>query len=154
MLNPEPWHWAVFGVVLMLFELVIPTFAALWFGFAGLLVGILLWLMPSLSFTAQLFIWSILSIACTVAWFKWIKPLATDKTNAGLSRESTIGQVGMVIALGDNHITVRFSIPVLGSDEWQCRSTYDLQVGDRVQVIDILGNDFLVKPYSTQNPSS
>lgn len=28
----EPWHWFVLGILLILSELIIPAFAALWFG--------------------------------------------------------------------------------------------------------------------------
>lgn len=156
-ITPEPWHWLILGIIFILLEIVTPSFAVLWFGLASLVVGGIVWLIPDLAFSVQLFIWSIFSASFAFAWFKWIKPLAVDKTKAGLSRESTIGQVGMVIQTLPNHVMVRFSIPVLGADEWQCRSTYELNVGDRVQVIDILGNDLLVKPYnsqSTQEPSA
>lgn len=95
----------------------------------------------------------ILSILCTVAWFKFIKPLSTDKTKAGLSREATIGQVGMVIQTNLEHdqIKVRFPMPVLGSDEWNCRALSPVQVGDRVRVVDILGNDLVVQLHSNDN---
>lgn len=81
--------------------------------------------------------------------FKFIKPLSTDKTKAGLSREATIGQIGMVIQTNLEHdqIKVRFPMPVLGSDEWNCRTTSPVQVGDRIRVIDILGNDLVVQPH-------
>ena len=149
----EPWHWFVLGVVLMLSELVLPAFAALWFGIAAIMVGVLLWLFPMMGFTTQLVTWIILSVLCTLLWFKFIKPLSTDKTKAGLSREATIGQVGMVIQTHMEHdlITVRFPMPVLGSDEWNCRSLEPVQVGDRVRVIDILGNDLVVKPHHSHN---
>jgi inner membrane protein len=145
----EPWHWVVFGVALILAELLLPSFAALWFGISALMVSLLFWLFPMMSVTTQIVTWMILSILCTVAWFKIIKPLSTDKTKAGLSREATIGQIGMVIEshLQHEHIKVRFSVPVLGADEWQCRSTTQVSVGDRVRVIDILGNDLLVEPH-------
>ncbi len=149
----EPWHWFVLGVVLMLSELVLPAFAALWFGIAAIMVGVLFWMFPMMGFTTQLVIWIILSILCTLLWFKFIKPLSTDKTKAGLSREATIGQVGMVIQTHMEHdlITVRFPMPVLGSDEWNCRALEPVQVGDRVRVVDILGNDLVVKPHSSNN---
>ena len=139
----------MFGVALILAELLLPSFAALWFGISALMVSLLFWLFPMMSVTTQIVTWMILSILCTVAWFKIIKPLSTDKTKAGLSREATIGQVGMVIEshLQHEHIEVRFSVPVLGADEWQCRSTTPVNVGDRVRVIDILGNDLLVEPH-------
>ncbi|MEG0343964.1 MAG: NfeD family protein, partial [Acinetobacter sp.] len=104
-----------------------------------------------MSFTLQIVSWIILSIICTVAWFKFIKPLSVDKTKAGLPREATIGQTGMVIQIGLSHdqIRVRFPMPVLGSDEWNCRTLSPVQVGDRVRVTDILGNDLVVQPYSS-----
>ena len=104
-----------------------------------------------LSTTTQLVTWIILSILCTIAWFKFIKPLSTDRTKAGLSREATIGQVGMVIQTNLEHeqIKVRFPMPVLGSDEWNCRTQSYVQVGDRVRVIDILGNDLVVQAHTT-----
>jgi inner membrane protein len=148
----EPWHWMVLGILLILAELILPSFAALWFGVGALMVSLLYWLFPIMSPAAQIIIWIILSILCTVAWFKVIKPLSIDKTKAGLSREATIGQVGMVIEshLEHEHIKVRFSVPVLGADEWQCRSLKAVNVGDRVRVVDILGNDLLVEPHTSQ----
>jgi len=149
----EPWHWFVLGVILILSELLLPAFAALWFGIAAILVGILNLIFPTMSFTTQLVIWILLAICCTISWFKFIKPLSVDKTKAGLSREATIGQVGMVIQINLDHdqIKVRFPMPVLGSDEWNCRTQSIVQVGDRVRVIDILGNDLVVQLNSIQN---
>jgi len=94
----EPWHWFVLGVLLMLSELVIPAFAALWFGIAAIMVGVLFWMFPMMGLTTQIVTWIILSVLCTLLWFKFIKPLSIDKTKAGLSREATIGQVGMAHA--------------------------------------------------------
>lgn len=149
----EPWHWFVLGVALMLLELILPMFAALWFGLAALVVGIIVFLFPSMSFAVQIWLWIILSIACTVLWFKWIKPLSVDKTKAGLPREATIGQVGIVIQVGLMHdqVRVRFTLPVLGSDEWNCRTLQSVQIGDRIVVTDISGNDLVVKPYQSSS---
>ena len=148
----EPWHWVVLGILLMLSELIIPAFAALWFGIAALMVAVLLWLFPMMGMATQLIMWIILSVLCTVLWFKFIKPLSIDKTKAGLPREATIGQVGMVIetSLSHEQIKVRFPMPVLGADEWICRSLNPVQVGDRVRVVDILGNDLVVQSHTTQ----
>ena len=149
----EPWHWFVLGILLMLSELALPAFAALWFGIGAIMVGVLYWMFPMMGFTTQIVTWIILSVLCTLLWFKFIKPLSIDKTKAGLSREATIGQVGMVIETGLAHeqIKVRFPMPVLGSDEWICRSLTPVQVGDRVRVVDILGNDLVVQTHTTQS---
>ncbi len=146
----EPWHWFVLGVLLIISELMLPAFAALWFGIGAIMVGILYFLFPMMGTTTQLVTWIILSVLCTVAWFKFIKPLSIDKTKAGLSREAAIGQVGMVIQTGldRGQIKVRFPIPVLGDAEWVCRTQSEVQVGDRVRVIDIMGNDLIVQAHS------
>ena len=148
----EPWHWFVLGILLILSELLLPAFAALWFGIGAIMVGILYWMFPMMGLTTQILSWIILSVLCTLLWFKFIKPLSIDKTKAGLSREATIGQIGMVIQtdLEQDQIRVRFPLPVLGSDEWDCRALDKVQVGDRVRVVDILGNDLVVQPHSTQ----
>lgn len=150
----EPWHWFVLGILLILSELILPAFAALWFGLAAIVVSLLLWLFPSMSFTIQLVTWVIMSIACTFLWFKYIKPLSIDKTKAGLSREATVGQTGMVIEvqIGHDLVKVRFSMPVMGSDEWMCRTVAPVSIGDRVRVTDILGNELVVQP-TIQNTS-
>jgi inner membrane protein len=149
----EPWHWLVFGVFLIISELILPAFAALWFGVGALLVGILYWIFPSMGTATQLMLWMIISVICTISWFKYIKPLSIDKTKAGLSREATVGQVGMVIQTNLEHdaVKVRFPLPVLGADEWNCRTLNFVSVGDRVRVVDILGNDLVVQPHSTLN---
>ena len=145
----EPWLWFVLGILLILSELILPAFAALWFGIAAIMVCILFWLFPMMSLTTQIVMWIVLSILCTLLWFKFIKPLSIDKTKAGLSREATIGQIGMVIQTGMEHgqIKVRFPMPLLGSDEWNCRTQDIVQVGDRVQVTDISGNNLVVQRY-------
>lgn len=38
----EPWHWFVLGILLILSELILPAFAALWFGIAAIMVCFLL----------------------------------------------------------------------------------------------------------------
>ena len=149
----EPWHWFVLGIALMLFELLLPSFAALWFGVAAVLVSVIFLMFPGMSFITQMVLWIILSITCTVLWFKFIKPLSIDKTKAGMARESTIGQTAIVIQVGleHDHIRVRFTLPVLGADEWNCRTLSPVQVGDRVIVTDISGNDLVVKPQQSSN---
>lgn len=149
----EPWHWFVLGILLMLSELALPAFAALWFGIGAIMVGVLYWMFPMMGFTTQIVTWIILSVLCTLLWFKFIKPLSIDKTKAGLSREATIGQVGMVIQIHLQHdlIKVRFPMPVLGSDEWNCRTLAPVHVGDRVRVVEISGNDLVVKPHNPNN---
>lgn len=144
--TPLYWHWLVLGMGLMLLEIVLTSFTALWFGSAAIVLGGLLLIFPSIPLNLQMLLWAILSSALTALWFKYLKPLARDKTMAGLSREAMIGQIGQVLSLPHEHNrgTLRFPAPVLGSDEWLFISQDTLAIGDRVRVTDISGNSLIV----------
>jgi inner membrane protein len=145
-LQPEYWHWLVFGMILVMAELAIPSFTIFWFGLAGLLVGIILFLVPAVGFTWQLFIWAMGSCVMTLLWFKFLKPLMADRTKAGISREAIVGESGQVIrAPADKQRgTVRFTTPILGAEEWPFICDSEVRIGDRVVVTDISGNTLIV----------
>ena len=140
------WHWIVFGIALVLFEIALPSFTALWFGAGAMLIGILLFIFPSISLTTQVVLWTIISSLLTWLWFKYLKPLSIDKTKAGLSREAIIGEVGQVLSTPttERRGTLRFPAPIVGSDEWMFISEDELAIGDRVRVTDISGNSLIV----------
>ena len=141
------WHWIIFGIVLMLSEIFLTVFVILWFGAAAVVVGVLLYVAPGIPATWQILLWTILSTLLAWGWFKYLKPLAIDKTKAGLSREAIVGEIGQVLSApnGDARGKMRFPAPVLGADEWLIISQENLSVGDRVSVVDFSGNSLLVK---------
>ncbi|MBU4262251.1 MAG: NfeD family protein [Proteobacteria bacterium] len=140
------WHWLVFGMVLIIAEMFIPSFTIFWFGLGGLIVGGALWLIPALSLSWQLFLWAVASSLFTFLWFKFFKPLMTDRTKAGISREAILGETGLVvkIPMEKNEGIVRFTTPVLGSDEWPFICEEKVNPGDRVFIKDISGNTLIV----------
>lgn len=142
------WHWLVFGMTLIIAELFIPSFTIFWFGLGALAVGTLLWIIPDVGLTAQLLIWTVCSVLMTLFWFLVMKPRMTDKTKAGLSREALVGETGLVIRVPDtaHRGTVRFTKPLLGSDEWPFLCDDPLSLGDRVQIRDVSGNTLIVAP--------
>jgi membrane protein implicated in regulation of membrane protease activity len=146
-LGVQYWHWLVFGMVLIIAEIFVPSFTIFWFGLGGIVVAGVLFVGADLSFAWQLFVWAIASCVFTFLWFKFIRPMMTDRTRAGIAREAAIGEIGQVIRIPaqDQRGVVRFTIPLLGSEEWPfiCDST--VSVGDRVAVTDISGNTLVVK---------
>ena len=51
----EYWHWLVLGMLLIGFEIFIPSFTVLWFGLGALLVALMLLLFPGLALGWQRF---------------------------------------------------------------------------------------------------
>ncbi|MBI5556235.1 MAG: NfeD family protein [Deltaproteobacteria bacterium] len=144
--NIVDWYWLVFGMVLIIAEMFIPSFTIFWFGLGALLVGGVLWLFPGLSLSWQLFIWAMASSLFTFLWFKFFKPLMPDRTKAGVSREAILGETGQVIKsqVENKEGVVRFTTPLLGSDEWPFICEETVNPGDRVYVKDISGNTLIV----------
>ncbi len=140
------WHWIVLGIVLMLAEIFLGSFFVFWFGAAAIVVGLILLPFPGVSEAAQIIVWAFSSTVFAVGWFRFLKPLAVDKTKAGLSKEALLGEVGQVLVppTGDKFGKMRFSVPVLGSDEWLIISRDKLIAGDRVSVVDLSGNSLIV----------
>ena len=142
------WYWLIFGMLLILAEMLVPSFTLFWFGLAGLGIAGLLIFLPDLAFSLQLLFWALGSIVFTVLWFRYFKPTMIDRTKAGVSKEAVIGETGMVIKPPQNELRgiVRFSIPVLGADAWEFICQKDCNVGDRIEVTDVSGNTLIVKP--------
>jgi len=141
------YHWLILGLLLMLGEMLLPSFTLFWFGLAAMAVAVLLFLMPGLGLSVQLLVWACGSIVFTVLWFRYFKPTMTDKTGAGISREAVVGETGIVIKPPQDELRgiVRFSIPLLGSDEWEFICRNECRVGDRVEVLDVSGNTLIVQ---------
>lgn len=144
------WHWLVFGMVLIMAEIFVPSFTIFWFGLGAIVVAGLLLLVADIGFTWQLFTWAIASCIFTFLWFKFIRPRMTDRTRAGISREAAIGEIGQVIRIPaqEQRGIVRFTIPLLGSEEWPFICDSAVAVGDRVTVVEISGNTLVVQKHS------
>lgn len=141
------WYWLVFGMLLILLELVVPSFTLIWFGFGALMVALLLWLCGNLALSWQLFAWTLSSILMTVFWFRVCKPRMTNKTTAGIPLEAVLGESGLVVQLplADKRGIAKFTTPVLGAEKWPFICEQPVGVGDRVTVINVSGNTLIVK---------
>jgi len=142
-MNTLWWHWLSFGLILISAELFIPSFTIIWFGLGACLVGLYQFIFPQSSFTVQLFVWTVASSVFTLLWFRLLKPKMVDKTTAGMSQEAIAGEVGMVIKPNATTLEkgkVRFTLPVLGAEEWDYISAELFQPGDYIRVSGIDGH--------------
>lgn len=137
---PEWWHWVVGGIVLILTELIIPSFFIVWFGLGALLVGLLA-LAFNLSLTAQLATWTLASLAMVWLWFRVFKQ-NFKKTRIGTAEGEVIGEIGLLVGAVApfQKGKVRFQRPVLGADEWVCLADVAIAAGERVKVITVEGS--------------
>ena len=141
------WHWLVIGMLLIIGEIFVTSFTMFWFGLGGLVVALILALAPGMALKWQLLIWALASAAFTLLWFKLVRPRMKDRTKAGIAREAVIGESGQVLkAPADGRRgVVRFTTPLLGSDEWPFICEQPVAPGSRVFVKDISGNTLIVE---------
>ncbi len=135
------YHWAVLGVILVLAELVVPALVFAWFGLGALIVACLFFIIPDMSFIAQLLVWAASSIAFVLLWFKVFKRYQ-NKTASGRSSAEIVGEVGLLVTDIEpfGRAKVRFQTPLVGSDVWECVSDEKIKAGSRVRVVSVDGS--------------
>ncbi|MFZ5511499.1 MAG: NfeD family protein [Pseudomonadota bacterium] len=136
----EWWHWAVFGIVLMLAELVVPAFVLFWFGLGALLVALVA-LVATVGLTAQILIWTVASVVMVFLWFRIFKP-GMHKTRIGMSDAHVVGEIGMLVkdVAPFQKGQVRFQKPLIGAEVWDCIADEAIRSGERVKVVDVEGS--------------
>jgi membrane protein implicated in regulation of membrane protease activity len=137
----EWWHWAVFGIALIVAELVVPAFVLVWFGLGAILVALSMLLVPALGMTAQILMWTLASVLMVVVWFRIFKR-GMHKTRIGMSDSHVIGEIGLLISgvepFGKGQ--VRFQKPLIGSEVWECIADEPIGTGQRVKVLGVEGS--------------
>ena len=136
----EWWYWVIGGILLILLELVVPSFFILWFGVGALLVaGVAL--LTELSLSGQLLIWTLASLAMVALWFRVFSP-RRHRTLIGSAGGDVIGEVGLLVGTVApfQRGKVRFQRPILGAEEWACMADSEIPAGERVKVLSIEGS--------------
>lgn len=133
------WIWLVFGLGLIVLELMLPTFFILWFGIGAVLVSLIAYVAPGLQLDMQVLLWVVFSSITTVLWFKVFRKKTPDNR---WTADSVIGEVGMLTASVSEFQKgrVRFQKPVLGNEEWTCVADTQILSGERVRITAIEGN--------------
>jgi membrane protein implicated in regulation of membrane protease activity len=138
------WHWIVFGIALLIWDMSMGTFFILGLGVAAIIVGLIdLFLVTS--FTVELTIWMILSILAIAAWFKWFREEPVTDSGQSNYRLDTLGIV-MEDIQPHSRGKVTFDTPVLGNTHWHAISKVDIDKGTRVKIVQINGQLIEVEP--------
>lgn len=139
-MQPEWWHWAVTGIVLVLAELAVPAFVLIWFGLGALFVALVVAIFD-IGLTAQLAVWLAVSVLLVFLWFKVFRP-ESHKTRIGMADANVVGEAGLLVrdVAPFEKGEVRFQKPLLGADSWPCIADEAIKAGDRVKVVSVEGS--------------
>lgn len=88
------WHWWILGVALVVVEILLPSFFALWLAIAAGLTGLILLLFPGLGWEWQILLFAVFSVISIVAWRRYYQkhPIKTDEPMLNRRGEGYVGR--------------------------------------------------------------
>lgn len=92
------WHWLILAVAFAGIEMLTPGFFFIWLGGAALVLGLIVLVIPSMSWEVQLILFAALSGLSVLGWYKFGRKLtiATDDTNLNRRGDSLVGRTGQL----------------------------------------------------------
>jgi len=138
--------WFLFGLAVMLGEIVTPGFVLIFFGIGAWIISLLLWFGVPISFTSQLFIFLITSVLLLVLFRKFGKKYFQGK----VSRPNVVGAVDDIrgeraIALSDIDPAIGGKVEFHGT-LWNAESDSAITKGASVEVLERNNLILKVKP--------
>jgi membrane protein implicated in regulation of membrane protease activity len=137
------WHWWIVAGLLLILELMLPSFFFLWLGIAAAATGFTLLMLPSMPLVLQLVIFAVASIIAVLAWRKVRenRPLQSDQPNLNRRGRQYVGRVFTLNRPIENGV----GKVVVDDSTWRVKGP-DLPAGTHVRVTDIDGVVFIVAP--------
>lgn len=138
----EPWHWMALGIALLALEVVLGTELLLGIGLGALVTALLYKIMPGLNWQTQIISFAILSIGCTMVYWKRFRSSSavSDKPLLNQRAQQLIGKTTRLvtpIVAGEGKIQVADALwTVIGSD---------LPEGTSVKVVGVDGMNLFVE---------
>lgn len=136
LLEPVYWNWLLFGVVLLVIELLAPGTFFLWMGVAAFCVGLLLIPFPGLGWQYQWLIFALLAVGSIIAWMRYGRRHPKPSDDPFLNRR---GQryVGRVFTL-DAPMVNGYGRVRIDDSVWKIKGE-DYPAGTRVRVVGVDG---------------
>lgn len=146
----DPWTWLISGMVLFIFEALIPGVYLLWFGFAAVVVGIVAFIVP-MSLTTQVVLFIAASVVSLFIGRRFARYLTSAKGEPDLNERSRhyIGRTFVVAeSIAGGHGKIR-----VGDSVWSAEGP-DAAAGAQVRVTGARGTVLIVEPAKAQSTVS
>ena len=136
------WYWWVLGLILLILEVFAPGAFFLWMGISAGVVGVIAWLVPSLSIEWQMLIFTVIAIVSVVGWRAYIRknPVVTDQPALNRRGEQYVGRVFTL----DNPIVNGVGKIRVDDTMWRIEGA-DCGAGEKVRVVGVDGVNLKVE---------
>lgn len=137
--------WWILALVLIAGELLLPGYFLLWVGVAAAAMGVVLWLVPSLSLLTQAILFALMAAAACVIYAHFLRPRLERRTAGGEQLNRRAEQmIGRRYELVEPIVNGRGKARV-GDGQWLV-SGPDLPLGSTVEVMAVDGTTLKVRP--------
>ncbi len=137
------WYWWMLAVGLLVVELIVPGFFFLWPAVSAFVVGLLLLMMPSISFETQTILFSLLSVVTVLAWRKFAGKRVIEESDHPFLNQRGAQYIGrtfnLVTAIENGQGKIK-----VGDSLWLVRGN-DCPMGSKVKVVAVQGTVFDVE---------
>jgi hypothetical protein len=137
------WHWWILAGLLLILELMLPSFFFLWLGIAAAVTGFVLLVLPSLTLEWQLLLFAVASVIAILAWRKVreSRPAVSDQPNLNRRGRQYVGRIFTLERPIENGV----GKVVVDDSTWRVKGP-DLPAGTHVRVTGVDGVVFIVAP--------
>ena len=139
----DHWSWWILAIALLVLEAFVPGTFFMWMGIAAVVVGFVLWLVPSVGWEYQIIIFAVISLASISGWRQYFRkhPVVTDQPALNRRGEQYIGRTFTLaepIVNGQGKIRVDDTTwKIIGDDR---------EAGSRIKVVGVDGVQLKVEP--------
>lgn len=130
------WHWWILAAALIILEMFAPGAFFLWLGISAAVVGLIILILPAMSWEYQLLLFSVLSVISIIIWRKYFKVQPADTDQPALNRRGE-QYIGRIFTLEHPIINGLGKIRVDDST-WKIEGD-DCEAGTRVKVTGVEG---------------
>ena len=136
------WSWMIAGLLFTVLEVIVPGAAFLWLGVSALVVGVIVFLIPSLDWRLQVTVFAVLSVVSVIIWRRYLRqhPIESDQPNLNKRGRQYVGKVYILhepIADGVGHLRI-------DDTRWRIQGA-EMAAGTRVKVTALDGMTLLVE---------
>jgi inner membrane protein len=138
----EFWYWLIAAVVMIVIEMILPAAYFLWMGISAFVVGLLVYVMPTLPILIQVVIFGVLSVVTLVLYKRHHKLNPTENDEPNLNRRGE-QYIGRTFTLEEPIVNGVGKVRVDDST-WKVRGQ-DMPAGMKVRVLSVDGTVFNVE---------
>lgn len=141
--NPQ-WFWISLGGLLLAAEMLGASGYLLWSGVSAVIVGVIVWLLPELSWEWQGSLFAVMTIAVAYLWWYWLRKRPTATSGSPVLNQRNRQLIGTRATLTEAMHNGLGRINI-ADGSWRAQANEDLPIGTEVEVVAVEGTTLVIR---------